>query len=373
MKERIQKVIKAYLESIGIDKIIVEEKLENTKEILLLVLPEVCILKKNRPGSASKQSHIHVTGEGMSFFFDEHDLKNDPIQFEIDQKEDITIFTKNLENLSKNAEEYHNVQRVININTDEEFIKTFTNKKVGHNGTQVQISKTRLDDKVFINLRECLFKGDVLIFLKQMNDSIIAVGIPNFYFSKFGLGNKNVYEKVGTIVIDEENNKDKNLRAVNYINIATFNPSDEDDDSDYKNKTFDLSSGISKRKKRTERHQDIVKLIALDLERSGYLLYENPVDCLAIKEKNNSLLFEVKTLDGSKSDERKQVQKAFVQLFYYEEFNVKDYTEEKVEKIVVFEDKISDEHILFFNKNGIKVYWLDNNIHLADENGKVRF
>lgn len=372
MKERIKEVTKGYLESIGIDKIIVEKKLEDTKEILLLVLPEVCILKKNRPNSASKQSHIHVTGEGMSFFFNEYDLKNNPTQFEIDQKEEIILFRKNLESLSDNAKEYHNVQRIIDINSDDEFIKTFTNKKVGHNGTQVQISKTRLDDKVFINLRECLFKGDALIFLKQRDNSIIAVGIPNFYFSKLGLGNKNVYEKVETTIV-EENNDDRNLRKVNYTNIATFNPNDEDDDSEDKNKTFDLSSGILKRKKRTERHQDIVKLIALDLERAGYSLYENPVDCLAVKEKHNSLLFEVKTLDGSKSDERKQVQKAFVQLFYYEEFNVKNYTAENVEKVVVFEDRINDEHILFFNKNGIKVYWIDNNIHLVDDNGEVRF
>ena len=116
-----------------------------------------------------------------------------------------------------------------------------------------------------------------------------------------------------------------------------------------------------------------MKLIALDLARAGYSLYENPVDCLAIKDKYDSLLFEVKTLDGTNSDERKQVQKAFVQLFYYEEFNIKNYTEEKVKKIAVFESKISDEHICFFKKNGIKVYWIDNNIHLVDENGKVKF
>lgn len=371
MQDRIKEAIKNYLEGIGIAKGKIEKILEDTKETLVLVLPEVCILKKNRPGSASKQSHIHVTGEGMSFFFDENELKNDPTQFVNDEREDLIIFTKNLENLAANAEKCHNVKRIIDINTCSDFIKTFTNKKVGHKGTQVQISKTRLDDKAFINLRECLFKGDALIFLKLEDNSIIAVGIPNSYFSKTGLGNNNLYEKVKAVVIQEEN--DTNLRSVDYTNIATFNPSDEDDDNDEKNKTFDLSSGILKRKKRTERHQDIVKLIALDLVQAGYSLYENPVDCLAIKEKYNSLLFEIKTLDGTNSDERKQVQKAFTQLFYYEEFNIRDYTEEKVEKIAVFESEISDEHILFFKKNGIKVYWIDNNIHLVDENGKVRF
>lgn len=371
MQERIKEAIKNYLESIGVDKTKVEKKLEDTKEVLLLVLPEVCILKKNRPGSASKQSHIHVTGEGMCFFFDENELKNNPTQFENDEKEEIILFTKNLENLAINAKTYHNVQRSVDVNTDDEFIKTFTNKKVGHKGTQVQISKTRLDDKVFINLRECLFKGDALIFLKLVDNSIIAVGIPNSYFSRTGLGRNNLYEKVKPIIVQEES--DPNLRKVDYTNIAAFNPSDEDDDNDDKNKTFDLSSGILKRKKRTERHQDIVKLIALDLARAGYSLYENPVDCLATKEKYDSLLFEIKTLDGTISDERKQVQKAFVQLFYYEEFNIRNYTEEKVKKIAVFENQISDEHILFFKKNGINVYWIDNNIHLVDENGEVRF
>lgn len=371
MKKKIKEVIKSYLESIGIDKKKVEEKLEDTKEILLLVLPEVCILKKNRPGSASKQSHIHVTGDGMSFFFNENELKNNPTQFENDEKEEVILFTKNLENLASIAKEYHNVQRKLDIYTDDEFIKTFTNKKVGHKGTQVQISKTRMDDKVFINLRECLFKGDALIFLKLVDNSIIVVGIPNYYFSKTGLGSKNLYEKVKANIVQDESGT--NLRRVDYTNIATFNPGDEDDGNDDKNKVFDLSSGILERKKRTERHQDIVKLIALDLTRAGYGLYENPVDCLATKEKYNSLLFEVKTLDGTISDERKQVQKAFAQLFYYEEFNIKNYTKEKVEKIAVFETKISEEHILFFKRNGIKVYWIDNNVHLVGEDGKVKF
>lgn len=372
MEEKIKKVIEEYLESIGVSKTVIDKILKESKEVLLLVLPEVCTLKINRPGSASKQYHIHVTGEAMNFFFNESDLKNNPRQFENDEKQDILLFRRNLENLSACAEKDHGIERKIEVGTMDEIIKTYTHKKVGHKGSQVQISKTRLDDKQFMNLRTCLFTNDVLVFIKLEDGSVFSIGIPNSYFCNTGLSNNNIYGKINKVV--EVKGKDRNLRSVNYSTIASFNPDDEEvEDNETKDKSFNLANGIFTRKKRTERHQDIVKIIALDLERSGYSLYENPVDCLATKKNYKPLLFEIKTLDGSDSDERKQVQKAFAQLFYYEEFNIKKYTKDRVEKIAVFESKISDEHILFFKKVGIRVCWMKDDIHLYDEYGLVRF
>lgn len=89
----------------------------------------------------------------------------------------------------------------------------------------------------------------------------------------------------------------------------------------------------------------------------GFKLFEGNIDCLGIKNNDFVLIGEIKTLDGSKSDEDKQVKKAFAQLFYYEEFEMGQFSKISCKKIVVFDRKIRDEHIDFFNKNGIQVFW----------------
>ena len=72
------------------------------------------------------------------------------------------------------------------------------------------------------------------------------------------------------------------------------------------------------------------------------------------------LIFEVKTLDGSHSDEIKQVRAALSQLLYYEEFATNQFINTHKNKIAVFDSKITDCHIQFLNKYGIYVMWLDN-------------
>lgn len=116
---------------------------------------------------------------------------------------------------------------------------------------------------------------------------------------------------------------------------------------------------IEKIKKRTENHNRIVKNVAHLLELSGFQIMEGNIDCFAIKN-NIKLIIEVKSLDGTSSDEVKQVRQTYAQLDYYEEFALGRYEKESVYKIALFESKIIDEHIKFLQNRGQFVLWTDN-------------
>lgn len=377
----VQKV-RGYLESVGVDSVLLDNELNDVKAVLVLNLPEVCILKKNRMTTGGNQTHIHVTGEGMGFFFDKEVLEKNPTMYAKDVKENIILFKKNLIDLEDIAASRKNVTREGTLRSKDDIIDSYTLKKVGRIGSpsiQVQISKLRQDDKWFIHLRECLFTNDVLIFIKTARrESDIVVAIPYSYIKNGTINNTVIFsksqpkEEKGDLEPDNvTKERNPNLRSVDFGSIAKFAPTDEEDEKT--NSVADLTESIQTRKKRTERHHDIVKLIALDLEREGYSLYENPIDCLAALGGRPALLFEVKTLDGSESDEKKQVQKAFSQLFYYEMFNAKQFSDNGIEKIAVFESKIKDEHITFLEKNNIKVTWLNESKYLVDVRGTVKF
>ncbi|MCT4508239.1 MAG: hypothetical protein N4A48_05655 [Tepidibacter sp.] len=374
--------VRNYLESIGVPKKVLDYELSNIKAVLVLNLPSVCILKENRPTS-SKQTHIHVTGDGMGFFYDRMTLHKNPELFANDSREDVILFKKNLIDLEEIAVQKNGMERNLQILDKDDILESYTVKKVGRIGTpgiQVQISKKRLDDRWFMHLRKCLFTNDVLVFIKtEKRDADIVVGIPHSYIESDSIRNMTIFaepeseeQSLGAVSNNSEIESNiNNPRSVNYGSIARFAPNDEQDENS--SSITDLTASIKTRKKRTQRHQDIVKLIALDLEREGYSLYENPMDCLAIKDKEPALLFEIKTLDGSTSDEKKQVQKAFSQLFYYEEFNTREYNKNGIKKIAVFESRISEEHIIFFEKNNIKVAWINEKMHLVDTKGLVKF
>ena len=79
------------------------------------------------------------------------------------------------------------------------------------------------------------------------------------------------------------------------------------------------------------------------------------------------------TLNGELSDERKQVQKAFSQLHYYENFFLDNEKHKIVQKYAMFETKISDEHIAFFEKYQIKVIWLNEKGIIESKEGYIKF
>lgn len=371
-KEKIIQVCKNYLISLGIDEERIDNDFKDIYQIYFNHLSKVCILKENRNGGGN-QTHIHITGleSGMRFFYDKKILENITSKFSEDIKEELYIYSENLLDLNERVKKKLGVDKKLNIIKSKDLVKTYTFKKIGRIGTksiQVQLSKTTKDDEQFMNLRRCLFEDDGLAFFKKTDGKIIVVGIPKKQLDDMNIKSKNYYEEV-EVPLDNSNNLNT-FRKVDCMSIASYSPNDEENSLD---NIVDLSEGIHMRKLRTERHQDIVKLLAIDLERKGYELYEYPVDCLAIIEGKKGMLFEIKTLDGTASDEKKQVLKAFAQLCYYEMFYVSKKFDIEIEKFVFFEHKVSQEHISFFKKYGIQVLWLNENRSIENENGMFVF
>ncbi len=163
------------------------------------------------------------------------------------------------------------------------------------------------------------------------------------------------YNEPNDVEVQENRNIDKNgLREVDMDSIAKFTR----EEIDY-NSTFDLGKGIEDRKLRTERHNYIVKKFAAVLVENEYRIYEGRIDCLGVKDNSSCIIGEIKTLDGSASDEYNQVIKAFAQLYYYEEFCMDNFKKNKSVKIAIFEKSISEEHIKFLTQNNIEVLWIE--------------
>ncbi|MCW6107829.1 hypothetical protein [Clostridium sporogenes] len=143
------------------------------------------------------------------------------------------------------------------------------------------------------------------------------------------------------------------LRETNSNCIGAYTSKYNEDTSS----VFDYSEAIRIRDERTLRHTSVLRNFAAILEKNNFRIFEEQIDCLGYKEGSSVLISEIKTLDGTKSDERVQVMKAFAQLYYYESLRMGDFWGLESQKIAIFEHKISQNHIDFLEKNNILVGW----------------
>lgn len=376
--ESTKKIIKQYLLSIGVNERFINEQFNNRfTDSLVLRLPDVCIIKPNRlHGGSSNQTHIHCTGDDMLFFYDEYTLRTVTSSTD-DERVKVMLLDANLTHLEaiKNARRDKEKEGIFFIDREISIVSGSTVKKISkrtNQSPQVQISKIRMDDLQFTRLRLNLFSDDRLVFLKYGDEEnkYLVIGIPSTFENENNISNVKNGEGINTETEDYVNetnnvyleNRETSLRGVDIYSIAKYAPEDEKDETDDEEYTFDLSKGIETRKKRTERHANIVKLVAQILSDKRFNLFEGRIDCLGIRQDSDSIICEVKTLDGSKSDECSQVMKAFSQLFYYEKFHMGQFKGGHTQKVVIFENKISDEHIMFFEQNDILVFWVENEI-----------
>lgn len=110
---------------------------------------------------------------------------------------------------------------------------------------------------------------------------------------------------------------------------------------------------------RLRRHNLIVQKIAAQAERQEVVLYQNPFDCLVVGA-DEVLLIEVKSLDGTESDEVERVRGALGQLLYYESFVAEPLAQgRRIRKVACFERRVSDEHITWLERSDIQVIWDD--------------
>ena len=111
---------------------------------------------------------------------------------------------------------------------------------------------------------------------------------------------------------------------------------------------------------RLRRHQLIVRQLAVRLGAAGATLYEDPFDILALINACGFLV-EVKTLDGTHTDEREQVRRALGQLLYYEAFiPVPIGGGTVLQKVACFEGAISQDHRTLLNNHGVAVVWMSD-------------
>lgn len=131
---------------------------------------------------------------------------------------------------------------------------------------------------------------------------------------------------------------------------------------------FDLSAGIEMRQKRTEEHHLALQNIAALFETQGFDLYENPYDCLANKSNAGSVLIEMKTLDGSLGDEKRQTEKALGQLKSYEHYDVDHRMKSpKIIEMAAFTQAPRVDTISLLKKNNVEVSWIENGQWLTVE------
>ena len=127
------------------------------------------------------------------------------------------------------------------------------------------------------------------------------------------------------------------------------------------------AEAVRQRLDRLRRHNLIVQVLAGRLAHAGAQLHEDPFDILALFAAVG-ILVEVKTLDGTDSDERERVRDALGQLLYYEPFTAAPLVgQATIHKIACFEAAISDAHSAWLNHSGIGVIWtVGNNRFSAD-------
>jgi hypothetical protein len=134
--------------------------------------------------------------------------------------------------------------------------------------------------------------------------------------------------------------------------------------------SVDLSAAIEIRKLRTIKHHNAVVDIAKVLGSNGYTLYKNPFDCLGFKATTGAILIEMKTLDGSPSDERSQSEKALGQLRGYSFFNVPaDKKAPKLVEIAAYSERPSAAMIDFMRNNAVCSAWPQEDQWLSSDLG----
>jgi hypothetical protein len=111
---------------------------------------------------------------------------------------------------------------------------------------------------------------------------------------------------------------------------------------------------------RLRRHNLLVRALAERLQSVGMALYEDPFDILAVLGRVG-ILCEIKTLDGTETDERDRVRDALGQLLYYEAFVASPVAGgAAIHKVACFENAPTEEHQRWLNQSGIATIWSVN-------------
>lgn len=126
--------------------------------------------------------------------------------------------------------------------------------------------------------------------------------------------------------------------------------------------SIDYTESIRIRQQRLAEHQEIVRQLGLFCEERGFELYEGKFDCLSTLEEI-ALVFEIKTILSSMSDQEKQTIKGVGQLKYYK-FSIvnRQMGFEDIKEFLVYSQKPQVSLIEFCTAESIKVIWLQDGV-----------
>lgn len=133
--------------------------------------------------------------------------------------------------------------------------------------------------------------------------------------------------------------------------------------------SIDYTESIRIRQQRLAEHQEIVRQLGLFCEDRSFALYEGKFDCLSTLEET-ALVFEVKTILSSMSDQEKQTIKGVGQLKYYK-FSIvnRQMGYGDIKEFLVYSQKPQTSLIEFCTSENIKVIWLlDGVFKIYDSN-----
>lgn len=181
LKEAVEKM----MEEMNVSRESIEQIL-NCKRMFYMKLSAVNVMPDNRPGSRSKQTHIHISGKNMNMFYPAEQLEQAKLEKKSTEDEKINIY------LSKQNIRYLEKDRktsIISSDNNESILKTYTYKKISiraDGSEQVQLSKFRLDDKFFLDFRKLLYVHYGLLFFERKDgQGYDVIGITNEFSNKY--------------------------------------------------------------------------------------------------------------------------------------------------------------------------------------------
>ena len=181
-------LIKDYYIEFGYNNLVIDNYFSNEtfKEMISIRLANANVVIPNKTDKSSHQTHIAITGEAISFFYNEKDFLNMDNK-QVDKRK-VFVTQCNLDDLLGKTiyiNDFNIIERIEGVVT----LGKRTQK-------QVQLSKRNTENSLnFNNLRLGLFENDLLIMLKyRHDDSLLAIGIPQTFYLDYIPNYANKYD-----------------------------------------------------------------------------------------------------------------------------------------------------------------------------------
>lgn len=167
------------------------------RELISIRLANANVTIKNKSDKKSHQTHIAITGEAISFFYNQEEMKNRDNK-QVDKRK-VCISIDNINNLlGKDVI----IEDSADLNLEDGFVTVGTRTQ-----KQVQLSKKNLENSnLFNSLRLGLYENDLLILLKyRYKDMFLAIGIPQIFYLDYIPNYVNKYETNTYLVLPKIN------------------------------------------------------------------------------------------------------------------------------------------------------------------------